>query len=333
VQGTLAIRAHHREIQETAMLVEWSTAAVSPPKRFEEWREVCCQQVYALTPERSAREPFNGQLRLHRAGALDVADIRCDGHLVQRRPQDISTCPSDTYYIYMQLEGRAWFEQGRRHQVTEPGDIIIADPNVAFNTGTDGTFNFRLWRLERSRLEPLLARQMTALPMIKVSRNQGEGALINSWLDALLRNYATLSGGGLDLAFGTLCALVANMAGLAPEMHEHGRLGRRAAQLQRVLRQIELRAADPDLSPATMAAELALSLRALHQLCKLADKTFHEHLTQVRLAKAHDLLHDPAFSHLSTTNIGFAAGFRETSTFYRRFKSRYGAAPGEFRAT
>ncbi len=197
------------------MLVEWSTAAVSPPKRFEEWREVCCQQVYALTPERSAREPFNGQLRLHRAGALDVADIRCDGHLVQRRPQDISTCPSDTYYIYMQLEGRAWFEQGRRHQVTEPGDIIIADPNVAFNTGTDGTFNFRLWRLERSRLEPLLARQMTALPMIKVSRNQGEGALINSWLDALLRNYATLSGGGLDLAFGTLCALVANMAGLA----------------------------------------------------------------------------------------------------------------------
>ena len=269
------------------MLVEWSTAAVSPPKRFEEWREVCCQQVYALTPERSAREPFNGQLRLHRAGALDVADIRCDGHLVQRRPQDI----------------------------------------------TDGTFNFRLWRLERSRLEPLLARQMTALPMIKVSRNQGEGALINSWLDALLRNYATLSGGGLDLAFGTLCALVANMAGLAPEMHEHGRLGRRAAQLQRVLRQIELRAADPDLSPATMAAELALSLRALHQLFELADKTFHEHLTQVRLAKAHDLLHDPAFSHLSTTNIGFAAGFRETSTFYRRFKSRYGAAPGEFRAT
>ena len=123
------------------------------------------------------------------------------------------------------------------------------------------------------------------------------------------------------------------MAGLAPEMHEHGRLGRRAAQLQRVLRQIELRAADPDLSPATMAAELALSLRALHQLFELADKTFHEHLTQVRLAKAHDLLHDPAFSHLSTTNIGFAAGFRETSTFYRRFKSRYGAAPGEFRAT
>ncbi|MBP6852473.1 MAG: helix-turn-helix domain-containing protein [Rhodoferax sp.] len=320
-----------REVQESAMFVEWSTEAVSPARRFEGWREVCSQQVYALTSEWRNREPFKGRMQLHRAGALDVADVRCDGHLVQRRPRDISACPSDTYYIYLQLQGHAWFEQGGSRHVAGPGDIIIADPNIAFSTGTDNTFDFRLWRLKRAHLEPLLALRASVLPMIKVSGSHGEGALINSWLDGLLRNYTALSGGGLDLAFGTLCALVANVAGLAPEMRDHGRLGRRAALLHRVLRQIELRATDPDLSPGAMADEFALSLRALHQLFELSDRTFHECLTQVRLAKAHALLHDPASTGLSTAEIGFAAGFRETSTFYRRFKARYGAPPGDFR--
>jgi AraC-like DNA-binding protein len=313
------------------MLVEWSTAAVSPPQRFEEWREACCQHVYALTPERSTREPFHGRIVRHCVGPLDVADIHCDGHLVQRRPQDIGAMPSDTFYVYMQLQGHAWFEQRNRRQVVTTGDIVIADPNVAFNTGAEQGFDFRLWRVERARLEPLLALRTDGLPMIKIDRGDGEGALIGSWLDALLRNYPTLSGAGLDLAFGTLCALVANVAGLAPEMREQGRQGRRAAQLQRVMRQIELRASDPELSTEKMAAEFAMSLRALHQLFELSDCTFQEYLTKARLAKAHDLLRDPACAHLSAAEIGFAAGFRETSTFYRRFKARYGTAPGELR--
>lgn len=314
------------------MLVEWSTDGVSPAQRFAEWREACCQHVYALTPERSARDPFNGRLKRHYVGPLDVADIHCDGHLVQRRPQDIDASPSDTYYIYMQLHGRAWFEQRSRRQVVGPGDIVIADPNVAFNTGPEEAFNFRLWRVDRARLGPMLALRSGDLPMIKVHREEGEGALISSWLDALLRNYPTLSAAGLDLAFGTLCALVANVAGLAPELREQGRLGRRTAQLQRVMRQMEMRASDPELSTEKVAAEFAMSLRALHQLFELSDSTFQEYLTQLRLAKAHDLLRDPASVHLSTTEIGFAAGFRETSTFYRRFKAHYGVAPGEFRA-
>src|SRR5262245_23727527 len=152
------------------MVVEWSTESIAPKHRFEEWREACCQQVYALTPERRERSPFNGHLLHHHVGALDVVDVHCDGHLVQRRPQDIRAQPSATCYVYRQLEGRAWFEQRQRRLVAEAGDIVIADPNVAFSTGADGDFDFRLWRLERSRLEPMLALRSGDLPMIKLDR-------------------------------------------------------------------------------------------------------------------------------------------------------------------
>ncbi|HEY2976561.1 MAG TPA: helix-turn-helix domain-containing protein [Burkholderiaceae bacterium] len=315
------------------MVVEWSTDNIAPKRRFEEWREACCQQVYALTPERRDRSPFNGRLLHHCAGALDVVDVHCDGHLVQRRPHDIRAQPSGTFYVYRQLDGRAWFEQRDRRLVAETGDIVIADPNVAFATGADRSFDFRLWRLDRSRLQPMLALRSGELPMIKVDHGSGEGALIGAWLDSLLRNYVGMSASGLDLAVGTLCALVANAAGLAPEMRERGRTERRAAQLQRVLRLIELRSAEPDLCAESVARDAAISLRTLHQLFEPSGTSFHEKLTQQRLARAEALLRDSTGRRLSTVEIGFAAGFREASTFYRRFKQRHGVTPGEWRGT
>jgi len=87
-----------------------------------------------------------------------------------------------------------------------------------------------------------------------------------------------------------------------------------------------------DLTPERVARAFGVSLRTLHQLFALSDGSFHEYLTRARLARAHALLRDPASRHLGTAEIGFAAGFGEVSTFYRRFKQRYGVAPGEFRA-
>ena len=313
------------------MVVEWSTDSIAPTRRFEEWREACCQQVYALTPERQERHPFNGRLLHHCVGPLDVVDVHCDGHLVQRRPEDIRHQPSTTCYVYRQLEGTAWFEQRGRHLVAHAGDIVIADPNVAFSTGADRRFDFRLWRLQRSRIEPMLALRSGELPMIKLERRSAEGALINSWLDGLLRNYPGMHTRSLDLAVATLCTLVADAAGLAPEMRERGRDSRRAAQLQRVQRLLELRCTDFDLNAEKVAGEFAMSLRALHQLFEPSGMTFHEQLTEARLRKAHALLSDAGNARLSTAEIGFAAGFRETSTFYRRFRQHYGVTPGEMR--
>lgn len=311
------------------MFLQWTTASFPVSERFREWREACCEHVYALTPERDDTGPFNGQLVHHRNGRLDVAEISCDGHLVQRRPEDISRRPSDTYYVYVQRSGRTWFEQQGRRLVVQAGDIIVADPDLAFSTGTDGQFHFCLWRIERSRLEPLLARRAAPLPMIRLAGGQGEHDLIAGWLDSLLRHHQSLPPASVDLAFNTLCSLVAHAAGAAPEMVEHGRSARRQALLQRVMRHIELRAPELDLSPEKVAADHGISVRTLHQLFELSETTFHQYLTQVRLAKSYELLRSGR--ELSTVEIAFAAGFSEVSTFYRRFKAHYGATPGELR--
>jgi len=95
---------------------------------------------------------------------------------------------------------------------------------------------------------------------------------------------------------------------------------------------MEQRCAEPDLCAETVARDAAISLRTLHQLFEPSGTTFHEQLTQHRLARAEVLLRDASGRRLSTVEIGFASGFKEASTFYRRFKQRHGVTPGEWRA-
>jgi AraC-like DNA-binding protein len=314
-----------------AMIVDWSTQAIAPARRFEHWREACCQHIYALTPERRARDPFEGSLRRRCVGPLDVADIRCDGHVVQRRPQDIDAHPSSTCYLYAQRQGRAWFEQRGTRHVVEAGDIVIADPDVAFSTGADGRFDFRLWRIDRGRLAPLRRHGDRELPMVRLGAARGETALLAGWLDVLLDRAHALNGPALQQAFDTLCALVADCADAAPDANDAGRAARRQAELQRVRRHVAQRSNDPGLTARQAARELAMSLRKLHQLFEGADESFHESVTSTRLAHAHAMLRDPARRALSVADVGWAAGFADTSTFYRRFRQRYGMAPGDAR--
>lgn len=314
------------------MVLEWSTHSVPAAERLAQWREACCQHVYALTPEPRSREPFQGRITRRQLGPLDVTDIACDGHLVHRRAQDIRERPSDTCYIYLQRAGRVWFDQRGERRVVVPGDIVIADPDVAFSTGAEDAFDFRLWRVARERLRPRLPLGAGELAMVHIAHAQAERGLIALWLDGLLQQHARLAPEPLERAVDTLCELVAHAAGATPAAHEPLREARRRARRQRALQVVAQRAGDMRLTPAAVARECGVSLRALHQLFDGEANSFHEQLTLTRLARAHALLCSPAAQHMGAADIGFAAGFAELSTFYRRFKQRYGLTPGECRA-
>lgn len=314
------------------MYLQWSTDELPRSQRLDQWREACRQHVYALTPEHRARGAFQGSIRRHRQEGLDVTDIRCDGHLVRRSQADIDAQPGDTYYIYLQGRGGVWFEQQGRRCVLESGDMVIADPNIPFSTGTGQLFDFRLWRVERRRLQARLPPGSTGLAMHRIDKTQAERGLIASWLDGLARHHTGLSPASADLALDTLHMLVAGVLDQAAAMQEPVRRARRRAMLVRVQQEVSQRAGEMDLTPERIASAFGMSVRSLHQLFALSDLSFHEFLTKTRLERARTLLRAAACQHLGAAEIGFEAGFGEVSTFYRRFRQRYGMTPGEWRA-
>ena len=102
---------------------------------------------------------------------------------------------------------------------------------------------------------------------------------------------------------------------------------RRAA----ILRIVEHRCGDPDLSAIAVAGLLGVTPRYVHLLLEQTGKSFTHHLLQRRLEKAAALLRDPRGRHRKIADIAAEAGFTDLSYFNRSFRRHYGATPSDTR--
>lgn len=308
----------------------WCSEAIAERDQFASWRDACCRHVYAVTPERPSHGPFRGRIEARRFGELDVVALSCEGHRVSRTREDIARRATDTYYLYCQGADSAWFHQRDCDLVVHQGDIVIADPNIPFSTGAATDFDFRIWRVPRRAMDPLIATS-GALPMTALSHRDGVGALVSSYLTALAGQLGRIDRGAEDAIVQNVVRLVALAIGMAPGMQDAGREAVRSAKLLRVLQYIDRHLAEPDLTPGRAAAATGMSLRQLHQLFEPKGTSFARWVQRRRLEEIHALLAGPAGRGRSTTEIAFAWGFNDLSTFYRAFRGAYGMHPGDVR--
>ena len=110
-----------------------------------------------------------------------------------------------------------------------------------------------------------------------------------------------------------------------------GPVSRHADRLfARIRSVIKDRCADPDFGPAEVAAETGISLRYVQKLLTARGFTCSELVYSNRLDHAAHLLERRASlstgQHLS--EIAYACGFRDYAHFARRFRHRFGHAPG-----
>lgn len=94
---------------------------------------------------------------------------------------------------------------------------------------------------------------------------------------------------------------------------------------------LEARFSDPDLELAEVASALRISPRYLQLVFERMGTSFTRTLTEIRLKHAEELLTQTPATRRAISAIASASGFSDLSHFYRVFKSRYGAAPGELR--
>jgi AraC-like DNA-binding protein len=110
-----------------------------------------------------------------------------------------------------------------------------------------------------------------------------------------------------------------------------GPISRHADRLfARIRSIIKDRCTDPDFGPAEVAAETGISLRYVQKLLTARGSTCSELLCSIRLDHAAHLLERRASlgtgQHLG--EIAYACGFRDYAHFARRFRHRFGHAPG-----
>jgi AraC-like DNA-binding protein len=105
----------------------------------------------------------------------------------------------------------------------------------------------------------------------------------------------------------------------------------RSTALFRLKSAIEARLREPNLRPASAAAEAGISVRYANALLWQEGSSIERYIQHRRLERCRQALEDPAQAHRMIGEIAFGWGFSDLSHFGRRFRAAYGLAPGDYR--
>jgi AraC-like DNA-binding protein len=311
----------------------WSTDEVEPHNRFDYWREVRAKGLFGVTAElaRERRADFRGELTLRRIAGAGLVELRASPYKVERGRADIANAPGDSICIYQQLGDGGWFEG------MPGGDFAIANGRFATShtdlpyrttpLGANG-FHLRILKIPVSAV---------AAPTEPV-RSLAPRTFANDALMPLVQSCFTdlIAAGDADEPTRTaplvqaLTQLALIERGLIKPASRRAQSALRIGRLSLARHLIARHLYDPSLSPGMIADLLGVSIRHMHMLFEMAEKSFSQTVTEERLRASSRLLMEAPERMIA--DIAFACGFESLATFYRVFNAAYGMAPGDFRS-
>lgn len=308
------------------MKLRFSTDDVPERDRFSYWADTSTTSTATQRlPVAGAPRSFRASFSVRSMGSIFNMRSEADAHRVMRQKQDVARRPWGAYWIYREASAGIWCKYGDQEFLSRTGDLFIAQPDRPFETRTNTRYAYESWLVPRSFLDPHLP-AVAGAPVTRLSGRGGVGGLAANYLESLTRNWDDIPEGATDQVIDTLARLIGVACGAgATDQPDAVRAGR----LVTAHRHIDRHLATPDLSPATVAAALGISVRSLHLLFEPTGASFARHVLRRRLEECRSaLLGTPA---RPVIDIAFAWGFNSLSSFYRAFQAAFGTSPGDLR--
>jgi AraC-like DNA-binding protein len=315
------------------LLYRWSADQVDPKHRFDEWREVRSRGLFGVTAELEPeqRETFTGEFTLQKFGEVGLVELKASAYQVTRTTRDISDAPSDSLCIYEQLSDGGRFDTADGSDfAVRRGTFATSYANLPYRTsptGADG-FHLRIVKIPVSEiwmtdggLRDLFPKPFTGDPVI--------APLLRSCFADLVSTGECMEPEAAVRLIRALASLALIERGTINPGSEFARKALRVGRLSLAQRIIASQSSDPNLSPASVAAQLGVSIRHLHALFERTAMSFSQTLTAARIEHSRKLLVGAPGRAISS--IAFASGFDSIATFYRVFRATSGMAPGDFR--
>lgn len=302
----------------------WNTREVGAEDCFDYYRDSLCANFASLTPQPSDRtRNFSADLKRWDFGDVAASRLETCSHEIARTRKDLASASDDNIYLNYVLRGSMKVSQGGHRKWLRAGDYALIDNAKPFEAELESPqghnhlavqlpralFNKHcpnLLSLENSSLAPLLNGQLQFLAALTA----GQGA---SSLAAVLRSLSALcaaDSAGSDLLQGA----------------------KRAAETTREVKAlISTHFGDPDLCLDGVARHLDRPKRTIQAHLSQTATSFSELLKNHRLLMALSDLKDRTQNE-SIEAIALRNGFRDATSLYRNFKSKYGCAPGAVRA-
>ncbi|WP_104139669.1 helix-turn-helix domain-containing protein [Arthrobacter sp. ZGTC131] len=296
---------------------------------FDHWRHLVAESFVPLLAETADAGGFRGRMRSRVMDRLCIVEVSATRHEVHRTPALLAQSDQRYFKLNLQLEGTGLLIQDNREAVLRPGDLAIYDTNRPYTLAFEERARMMVVMFPHDALSlpPDYVGQLSA---VRLSGGSGLTGIVGPFIAQLAENLEALSGpSGSRLAANAL-DLVSTMLhselAVAPD-----RMKPQAVLATSVREYIEANLADPDLSPASIAAAHFISTRHLHNVFHESGSTVASWIRSKRLERIRRDLRDPLHAGTSVGAVAARWGFLDAAHFSRTFREAFGESPTDWR--
>lgn len=312
------------------MAVLLNTAALRPKDRSEAFYAA---MMSASVPSRVEHEDPDGDVHARmdfwQLGAPDLFRNEGSGIRLVRTPKHVRIGAPERLALAVHVIGAGLFSQAGFDRRVNTGELMLVDLTAPYEFAWRGhgasqafqidytdlglsveTVRAAAKRLRSSPLYELVLHHLTTLPSVSDSlQGTQSAAMLGAATTQLVRALLTS----------------------AAEDDEQQHLAMADVLFARITWYARQHLADPDLSPARIAAAHSISLRYLYKLFAKHHVSFEQWLIGERLERARRELASPGSRHRSIAAIAAQWGFFDSGHFARRFRRAHGMTPQEWR--
>ncbi|UPZ29564.1 helix-turn-helix domain-containing protein [Streptomyces sp. LRE541] len=300
--------------------------------RFEAWTQRLGHTHAPMDLASDRAADYRGHQRVIGLGDVTVWPATFDHLVFRRTPKLVRQSDPEAFHLSLLLRGEGEAAWGRQQAAYGIRDFHINCSSRSYEI-TTGPDPVTIVGVE-------IPRTLVALPTghadqaigRRISGRERPGALLAQFLVQLAADtnpYRPSDAPRLgtvvaDLVTAVFAHAVDEDIRLPPETHDRTLFLRVKAYVHRHL-------ADPELTPARIAAAHHISRSHLYRLFQAENVSVAAYVRDRRLANAHRDLTDPALSTTPVHAVGARWGFPRAPEFTRAFRTAYGLPPGEFR--
>lgn len=296
---------------------------------FDHWKHLVAESFVPLAARTADVDGFRGRMRSRVLDRMSVVEVTATSHEVHRTPALIAQAGERYFKLNLQLEGTGLLIQDNREALLRPGDLAIYDTNRPYTLAFEEEARMIVVMFPCDALS-LPTDYVGQLAAVRMAGSTGLSGIVGQFIRQLSENLEVLSGpSGSRLATNVL-DLVSTMLhaemDIAPD-----RMKPQALLAVSAREYIEANLADPQLSPASIAAAHFISTRHLHNVFHESGTTVASWIRSQRLDGARRELRDPLHAGKSVGAVAARWGFLDAAHFSRIFRDAFEMSPSDWR--
>jgi len=307
-----------------AVLEELNTRDVAPRDRLPFWNEVAQRMIAPIEVEAIGSAPFQASIARRRFRDFELISPRSSPARIFSSPHPERAAALN---IQIQHRGRTTNHTAGRTCVLEEGDFLVYDPSRPLWLALDEPTQTIVLRLPLATVEERLP-HLRAMAGARMSGASGPGAIFSS----VMRNaWAQIESGEGDW-IDTLPDVIWPLLHMTfPEPADPQGDDRRAILRRELFAIVDAELCDPDFDTHRIARRLGVSPRYVQILFAEMATTPTAFIRGRRLELAARRLGSEGPSS-SITDVAYAVGFNDLSSFCRAFRLRFDVSARDYRA-